>query len=79
MGHKDVKTTMIYTHVLNRPGTLSVRRSADVLRRGSFAGSREVRQLPWQPNLSRPVVPPSHQLESGQIDAQTPDDFNDVF
>jgi site-specific recombinase XerD len=30
LGHKDVRTTMIYTHVLNRPG-LGVRSPADEL------------------------------------------------
>ncbi|MBM5815499.1 MAG: hypothetical protein FJ083_02560 [Cyanobacteria bacterium K_Offshore_surface_m2_239] len=30
MGHQDIKTTMIYTHVLNR-GTLGVRSPADLL------------------------------------------------
>ncbi len=32
MGHKDVKTTMIYTHVLNRGGK-GVRSPLDALRR----------------------------------------------
>ena len=30
LGHRDVRTTMIYTHVLNRPG-LGVRSPADSL------------------------------------------------
>ncbi len=50
LGHANVVTTMIYTHVLNRPG-LSVKRPADIGRRDSavmgstffefdFSGSR---------------------------------------
>ena len=34
LGHADVRTTMIYTHVLNRPGTRGVRSPADLLGRG---------------------------------------------
>ena len=29
MGHADVSQTMVYTHVLNRPGVLPVRIPAD--------------------------------------------------
>jgi site-specific recombinase XerD len=40
LGHKDVRTTMIYTDVLNRGGR-GVRSPADTLARGSDARSSE--------------------------------------
>ncbi|MBI5015255.1 MAG: integron integrase [Deltaproteobacteria bacterium] len=42
LGHKDVKTTMIYTHVMNRPG-LAVRSPADLRSRPAPAPERAAR------------------------------------
>jgi len=69
LSHKDVKTTMIYTHVLNRPGTLGVRSPADVLWSPALTGSSDTRLLRSQPNILGPFLPPSRQLEAGEIDA----------
>ncbi len=77
LGHKDVKTTMIYTHVLNRPGTLGVRSPADQLWRLTPPGSSDTRLLRSQPNTSERSLPPSRQLEAGEVDAApfgAPDD-----
>ena len=65
LGHKDVKTTMIYTHVLNRAG-VGVRSPADVLWRAIPAAFEDSRQLPPPPNSLRSQIPPSHQLEAAQ-------------
>jgi integron integrase len=64
LGHRDVKTTMIYTHVLNRGGR-GVRSPADMLWAG-VAGSPNLRQLSLQPNFFASGVPPDHQLTSGE-------------
>ena len=40
LGHKDVKTTMIYTHVMNRPG-LSVKSPLDRLSGQRVEGNRK--------------------------------------
>ena len=39
LGHRDVSTTMIYTHVLNRGG-MGVESPADFLRSGGIRASR---------------------------------------
>jgi site-specific recombinase XerD len=79
LGHKDVKTTMIYTHVLNRPGTLGVRSPADVLWRPSLTGLFDTRRRSSQSNILTPPIPPSHQLDAGEIVADPFEDFDDDF
>jgi integron integrase len=64
LGHKDVKTTMIYTHVLNRGGR-GVRSPADILWAGVPGGSN-ARQLSSQPNYLTSLVPPERQLLAGE-------------
>ena len=40
LGHKDVKTTMIYTHVMNRPG-LTIKNPLDRLSGQRVEGNRK--------------------------------------
>ena len=63
LGHRDVKTTMIYTHVLNRGGR-GVRSPADILWAGVAAGP-DPRQLSSQSNYLTSLVPPERQLLAG--------------
>ena len=66
LGHADVKTTMIYTHVLNRPGSRAVRSRADAIIPNSPVGkcpetretnrTQNVRTIPdnaepWNPEV----------------------------
>ncbi len=64
LGHRDVKTTMIYTHVLNRGGR-GVRSPADILWAGT-SGGPNTRQLSSQSNYLTTLVPPERQLEAGE-------------
>jgi integron integrase len=77
LGHKDVKTTMIYTHVLNRGGR-GVRSPADMLWAG-VASRSNARQLSLQPNFLAAVIPPERQLEAGEElpDASGVDDVDE--
>jgi integron integrase len=75
LGHRDVKTTMIYTHVLNRGGR-GVRSPADLLWAG-VASTPDLRQLSLQPNFYVPPVAPDHQLTSGE-DVTDDSDGSDV-
>jgi integron integrase len=78
LGHKDVKTTMIYTHVLNRGG-LGVRSPADTLWRAIPTAFEDSRQLLSQPNSLRTEIPPSRQLEAGEEFEEEPNDANDDY
>jgi len=77
LGHRDVKTTMIYTHVLNRGGR-GVRSPVDILFAG-VPGSPTARQLDLQPNYLTSLVPPERQLEAGEtvIDDPVSEDVDD--
>ena len=69
LGHKDVKTTMIYTHVLNRGGR-GVRSPVDALWHPDAASAAlsTLRRLSTQPNYLAPGVPPDHQLMPAELD-----------
>ena len=64
LGHRDVKTTMIYTHVLNRGGR-GVRSPADILLAG-IASSAGTRLQPSESNYLGALVPLDHQLMPGE-------------
>jgi integron integrase len=68
LGHRHVKTTMIYTHVLNRGGR-GVRSPADLLwSKGGVAAPPDLIGLTSQPNFLRPVLPPERQLLPAEQD-----------
>jgi integron integrase len=77
LGHKDVRTTMIYTHVLNR--ALGVRSPADVLWRPGLARLPDLRRRTLQSNTPAVAIPPSHQLEPGEVVPESPEDVDDDF
>jgi integron integrase len=68
LGHQDVKTTMIYTHVLNRGGR-GVRSPADLLwSKGGVAAVPDLIRLTSQPNSSSTPLPPERQLLPAEAD-----------
>jgi len=69
LGHRDVKTTMIYTHVLNRGGR-GVRSPLDDLWQTDAASSAlsTLRRLSVQPNYLGPGEPHEHQLPPAVLD-----------
>ena len=75
LGHQDVKTTMIYTHVLNRGGR-GVRSPADLLwTRSGVAAPPSLIRLTSQPKLQSPLLPPERQLMPAEEDG---DDWIDT-
>ena len=70
LGHRSVRTTMIYTHVLQR-GAHAVRSPADDLLGRGFAGSRPTRQLDEPPRL---LPAASEDVEAIEVDAEAPED-----
>ncbi len=74
LGHRDVKTTMIYTHVLNRGGR-GVRSPVDILWAGLSASSG-TRQLDSLSNYLTSPVPPERQLGTGEDVTDEPTDEN---
>ncbi len=75
LGHQDVKTTMIYTHVLNRGGR-GVRSPADLLwTKSGIAAPPSLIRLNSQPKSLTPMLPPERQLMPAQEDG---DDWIDT-
>jgi len=70
LGHKDVKTTMIYTHVLNRAGGRGVRSPADALFGPAVTAAAGFRQLDSQPNLLLPGASVEPEVVAGEDDAE---------
>jgi integrase-like protein len=73
LGHQNLKTTMIYTHVLGRGGH-AVLSGADALLKPAVARPGEFRQLDLHPHL----LPPAAQNQlSVEADTDEPDDSDE--
>jgi integron integrase len=75
LGHRNVKTTMIYTHVLNRGGR-GVRSPADVLWASINTARPAFRHLPPQSNSRRLIAPPAHELMGPEEDHTSAEEAN---
>ena len=74
LGHKDVSTTMIYTHVLNRPG-IGVRRSCATLSSDSrmphTSASSTVKELLGHKDVSTTMIY-THVLNQPELGVRSP-------
>jgi integron integrase len=68
LGHKDVKTTMVYTHVLNRAGGRGIESPADTLFGRLARAPMDTRQLPSQPKLLQAGAPGEPEGEDDEED-----------
>ncbi len=70
LGHRDVKTTMIYTHVLNRGGR-GVRSPADLLwTKSGVSAPPDLIRLTSRPNSPAIPLPPERQLMPAEADRE---------
>ena len=74
LGHKDVKTTMVYTHVLNRAGGRGIESPADALFGRAARDRVDSRQLLSPPKLLPPGDASDSQLEAVEEDDQKLED-----
>ncbi len=73
LGHRSVKTTMIYTHVLNRGGH-AVLSPADALLRPGFAGAGQLRQLDSPSHVLSPAKTDLSPAEEDGEDSADPEE-----
>jgi integron integrase len=73
LGHQNLKTTMIYTHVLGRGGH-AVLSPADALLRPAVAGPGQFRQLDLHPHLLPPAGKNAMSLEEDATEPAEPEE-----